>query len=148
GLSRGVGRHQLVDRLVAAGARDAAFLDGLGWRQADALVREELDPIAGCTPAPAAARTAGAAVLRAWIAWTGTRRCPHRAGCGESASAGLPSRYARLAWGMTMEGFMDRARSGGRGLLGTWAKIPSLETLEMLAHAGFDFVVIRLGHAP
>jgi len=47
-----------------------------------------------------------------------------------------------------MEGFMDRARSGGRGLLGTWAKIPSLETLEMLAHAGFDFVVIDLEHAP
>lgn len=43
---------------------------------------------------------------------------------------------------------MDRARSGGQGLLGTWAKIPSLETLEMLGHAGFDFVVIDLEHAP
>jgi 2-dehydro-3-deoxyglucarate aldolase/4-hydroxy-2-oxoheptanedioate aldolase len=47
-----------------------------------------------------------------------------------------------------MEGLMDRARSGGRGLLGTWAKIPSLETIEMLAHAGFDFVVIDMEHAP
>lgn len=46
------------------------------------------------------------------------------------------------------QGFMDRARSGQRGLLGTWAKIPALETIEMLAHAGFDFVVIDLEHAP
>jgi len=34
------------------------------------------------------------------------------------------------------------------GLVGTWAKIPSLETVEMLGHAGFDFVVIDLEHAP
>lgn len=46
------------------------------------------------------------------------------------------------------EGFMDRVRSAGRGLLGTWVKIPSLETVEMLAHAGFDFVVIDMEHAP
>jgi 2-dehydro-3-deoxyglucarate aldolase/4-hydroxy-2-oxoheptanedioate aldolase len=47
-----------------------------------------------------------------------------------------------------VEGFMDRVRSAGRGLLGTWVKIPALETVELLAHAGFDFVVIDLGHAP
>lgn len=35
-----------------------------------------------------------------------------------------------------------------RGLIGTWVKIPTLETVEMLAHAGFDFVVIDLEHAP
>lgn len=46
------------------------------------------------------------------------------------------------------EGFIHRARSAGRGLLGTWAKIPALETVEMLAHAGFDFVVIDMEHAP
>lgn len=34
------------------------------------------------------------------------------------------------------------------GLLGTWVKIPSLETVEMLGMAGFDFVVIDLEHAP
>jgi len=34
------------------------------------------------------------------------------------------------------------------GLLGTWVKIPALETVEMLGHAGFDFVVVDLEHAP
>jgi 2-dehydro-3-deoxyglucarate aldolase/4-hydroxy-2-oxoheptanedioate aldolase len=47
-----------------------------------------------------------------------------------------------------IEGFMNRARSAGRGLLGTWVKIPALETVELLAHAGFDFVVIDMEHAP
>jgi 2-keto-3-deoxy-L-rhamnonate aldolase RhmA len=47
-----------------------------------------------------------------------------------------------------MEGFMDRVRSAGRGLLGTWVKIASLETVELLGHAGFDFVVIDMEHAP
>lgn len=42
----------------------------------------------------------------------------------------------------------DKLRSGTKGLLGTWAKIPSLETVELLGHAGFDFVVIDLEHAP
>ena len=46
------------------------------------------------------------------------------------------------------EGFMDRVRSAGRGLLGTWVKIPAFETVELLAHAGFDFVVIDLEHSP
>jgi 2-keto-3-deoxy-L-rhamnonate aldolase RhmA len=35
-----------------------------------------------------------------------------------------------------------------RGLLGTWVKIPSFETVELLGHAGFDFVVIDMEHAP
>lgn len=47
-----------------------------------------------------------------------------------------------------LKGFVDRARSAARGLLGTWVKLPSLETLELLAHAGFDFVVIDMEHAP
>jgi len=46
------------------------------------------------------------------------------------------------------QGFMDRVRSAGRGLLGTWVKIPALETVELLGHAGFDFVVIDMEHAP
>jgi 2-dehydro-3-deoxyglucarate aldolase/4-hydroxy-2-oxoheptanedioate aldolase len=33
-------------------------------------------------------------------------------------------------------------------MLGTWVKIPSLETVELLGHAGFDFVVIDMEHAP
>jgi 2-keto-3-deoxy-L-rhamnonate aldolase RhmA len=32
--------------------------------------------------------------------------------------------------------------------IGTWVKLPSLETVEMLAHAGFDFVVVDLEHSP
>ena len=46
------------------------------------------------------------------------------------------------------QGFMDRVRSAGRGLLGTWVKIPSFETVELLGHAGFDFVVLDMEHAP
>jgi 2-keto-3-deoxy-L-rhamnonate aldolase RhmA len=38
--------------------------------------------------------------------------------------------------------------SPGRPTFGTWVKLPSLETLEMLAHAEFDFVVIDLEHSP
>lgn len=38
--------------------------------------------------------------------------------------------------------------SGTAGLVGTWVKIPSLETVELLGHAGFDFVVIDMEHAP
>jgi 2-keto-3-deoxy-L-rhamnonate aldolase RhmA len=41
-----------------------------------------------------------------------------------------------------------RIRQSPRGLLGTWVKIPSLETVELLGHAGFDFVVIDMEHAP
>jgi len=45
-------------------------------------------------------------------------------------------------------GFMDRARAGDKGLLGTWVKIPAFETVEMLGHAGFDFVVLDMEHSP
>lgn len=44
---------------------------------------------------------------------------------------------------------MSRVRAAeGRGLLGTWVKIPSFETVQLLGHAGFDFVVIDMEHAP
>lgn len=47
-----------------------------------------------------------------------------------------------------MQQLATRIRQSPRGLLGTWVKIPSLETVELLGHAGFDFVVIDLEHAP
>lgn len=36
----------------------------------------------------------------------------------------------------------------GAPTFGTWVKLPSLETLEVLAQAGFDFVVVDLEHSP
>ncbi len=36
----------------------------------------------------------------------------------------------------------------GNPTFGTWVKLPSLETLELLSVAGFDFVVIDLEHSP
>lgn len=33
-------------------------------------------------------------------------------------------------------------------VLGTWVKIPALETVEMLADAGYDFVIVDLEHSP
>ncbi|MFK7917358.1 MAG: HpcH/HpaI aldolase/citrate lyase family protein [Ilumatobacter sp.] len=36
----------------------------------------------------------------------------------------------------------------GSPTFGTWVKLPTLETMEMLSHAGFDFVVIDLEHSP
>jgi 2-dehydro-3-deoxyglucarate aldolase/4-hydroxy-2-oxoheptanedioate aldolase len=47
-----------------------------------------------------------------------------------------------------MQSVISRVRSGDRGLLGTWVKIPSLETMQLLGHAGFDFVVVDMEHAP
>jgi 2-dehydro-3-deoxyglucarate aldolase/4-hydroxy-2-oxoheptanedioate aldolase len=47
-----------------------------------------------------------------------------------------------------MNGFRTRCREAARGLVGTWVKIPSLETVELLGHAGFDFVVVDMEHAP
>jgi len=44
--------------------------------------------------------------------------------------------------------FGERIRESGRPLIGTWAKIPSLESVEILGNAGFDFVVIDQEHAP
>lgn len=39
------------------------------------------------------------------------------------------------------------ARPGGPAL-GTWVKLPVMESVELLALAGFDFIVIDLEHAP
>jgi 2-keto-3-deoxy-L-rhamnonate aldolase RhmA len=47
-----------------------------------------------------------------------------------------------------MDKFLDTVRARSRGLIGTWVKIPSLETVELLGHAGFEFVVIDMEHAP
>ena len=44
--------------------------------------------------------------------------------------------------------FLVGGASAHKPMIGTWAKIPSLETIEMLGHAGFDFVVIDMEHAP
>lgn len=33
-------------------------------------------------------------------------------------------------------------------LLGTWVKIPALETVELLARAGYDFLVVDMEHSP
>jgi len=44
--------------------------------------------------------------------------------------------------------FPQRLREAERCLIGTWVKIPSLETVEILALAGFDYVVIDQEHAP
>lgn len=51
-----------------------------------------------------------------------------------------------------MRNILSRAGSGEgpgqRGLLGTWVKIPAFETVQLLGHAGFDFLVIDMEHAP
>jgi len=44
--------------------------------------------------------------------------------------------------------FGERIRESPRPLIGTWAKLPSLEAVEILGLAGFDFVVIDQEHAP
>ena len=46
------------------------------------------------------------------------------------------------------QGFARRLESAPRCLVGTWVKIPALEPVEILADAGFDFVVIDQEHAP
>ncbi|MBO3747374.1 hypothetical protein J5X84_14955 [Streptosporangiaceae bacterium NEAU-GS5] len=43
---------------------------------------------------------------------------------------------------------LERLRGADRCLVGTWVKIPALETVELLARAGYDFVVIDMEHAP
>lgn len=47
-----------------------------------------------------------------------------------------------------MQNFLSSFTARSTGMLGTWVKIPSLETVELLGHAGFDFVVIDMEHAP
>lgn len=46
------------------------------------------------------------------------------------------------------QGFARRLASSPRCLIGTWVKTPALEPVEILADAGFDFVVIDQEHAP
>ncbi|MFG1610576.1 HpcH/HpaI aldolase/citrate lyase family protein [Actinoplanes sp. NPDC049265] len=45
-------------------------------------------------------------------------------------------------------GFAARLASADRPLIGTWVKIPALEPIEILADAGFDYIVIDQEHAP
>ena len=47
-----------------------------------------------------------------------------------------------------MQDFVTQAKNRKGGMLGTWVKIPALETVQMLADAGFDFVVIDMEHSP
>ena len=47
-----------------------------------------------------------------------------------------------------MANFLHTLRRGDACQFGTWVKLSSLETLELLAIAGFDFVVIDMEHAP
>ena len=47
-----------------------------------------------------------------------------------------------------MRAVPEGLRRPGPATFGTWVKLPSLETLEMLATAGFEFVVIDMEHSP
>ncbi|MFG1927189.1 HpcH/HpaI aldolase/citrate lyase family protein [Cryptosporangium sp. NPDC048952] len=49
---------------------------------------------------------------------------------------------------MLRTGFARRLLSAERCLYGTWVKTPALEPVEILADAGFDFIVIDQEHAP
>lgn len=42
----------------------------------------------------------------------------------------------------------QKLRESQRCVLGTWVKIPALETVEMLADAGYDFIIVDLEHSP
>ncbi|GIM92008.1 HpcH/HpaI aldolase family protein [Paractinoplanes toevensis] len=51
--------------------------------------------------------------------------------------------------GGSVRGRVAGLLAGGRGpALGTWIKIPAMEIMELVALAGFDFVVIDLEHSP
>lgn len=47
-----------------------------------------------------------------------------------------------------MIGFRDLLGSLGRAAFGTWVKLPSTDSVELLAAAGFDFLVLDMEHAP
>ncbi len=49
---------------------------------------------------------------------------------------------------MKTPGFLSRLQASPAPLLGTWVKLPTHQTLELLALAGFDFVAIDTEHAP
>lgn len=55
-----------------------------------------------------------------------------------------PVRRARPDW----VSLPQTLRESPRCVLGTWVKIPALETVEMLADAGYDFVIVDLEHSP
>ena len=44
--------------------------------------------------------------------------------------------------------FAERMASDGPTLFGTWVKLSTLETVEILGHAGFDYIVVDMEHAP
>ena len=44
--------------------------------------------------------------------------------------------------------FARRLAGVGPTVFGTWVKLPTLETVELLGHAGFDFIVVDMEHAP
>lgn len=48
---------------------------------------------------------------------------------------------------MKSPGFLSRLQASAEPLLGTWVKLPTFETLELLAFSGFDFVAIDTEHA-
>jgi len=47
-----------------------------------------------------------------------------------------------------MTNFLQQLAPGDKCKFGTWVKLPTFETLEMLAISDFDFVVIDMEHAP
>lgn len=50
---------------------------------------------------------------------------------------------------MTPRGTFAKQLAGGeRTVFGTWVKLATLETVELLGEAGFDFVVVDMEHAP
>ncbi|GAA4550415.1 HpcH/HpaI aldolase family protein [Pseudonocardia xishanensis] len=44
--------------------------------------------------------------------------------------------------------FRDLLAGLGRTALGTWVKLPAVDSVELLAHAGFDFLVVDMEHSP
>lgn len=47
-----------------------------------------------------------------------------------------------------MNDILRTRRSDEAPQLGVWVKIPAIETIELLAHAGYDFIVVDLEHGP
>jgi 2-keto-3-deoxy-L-rhamnonate aldolase RhmA len=45
-------------------------------------------------------------------------------------------------------GFRDLLGSLDRAAFGTWVKLPTVDSVELMARAGFDFVVIDMEHSP
>lgn len=47
-----------------------------------------------------------------------------------------------------MSSFLETLHQPGTCQFGTWVKLTTLETIELLALAGFDFIVVDMEHAP